>query len=604
MIDLLLLLLVPTLFPLVPTSFTLRTLAYLINPQLRGCGSCLLSSAACEVAQHSCKTSKEGPRIDERTCALGRGRLSSIVQLRPRQSVSRSCKLMTTLPYTQLASFQDLSIAQRKVVDLAMTGAHLVVRSGPGSGKTRVAIAVAQALATPSPGAWPKRILMTAFTRAGRDELDSRVNALSGNTGNAAIDVRTIHQLGYATLAASRERYRLDDEAGSLVTRTLRDRALWGGRRSRDDEFAAAVFGVGRAKAMWHHGVTDVTWRSAVQQVLQLEGHVASPRVLDAIMGAVARAGASQLIDFDDQVYLAARSEARPLAYDVVIVDEAADVTPAQTALLLKFVKSDGQLIAIGDPLQAIFQFAGANADIMHFAIDQLGAAQMELGESFRCARNIIEYVVQAVPEASFLRATKGAIAGSVTSISSCDMQLQLRSGDLVLGRTLASLLHVYHAARAAGLAVVIFNAALLRKVEAIVADELASAERAQRTFSVPRALAAITADNREVGEILSHALSHAATKRTLQVEDILMHARLLFTEQPSPDRVVLSTVHKKKGHEASRVLVLHDSFYRADGDVLEEQCIYYVACTRAKHELVIVRDDAMTSWLACRESR
>jgi superfamily I DNA/RNA helicase len=66
-----------------------------------------------------------------------------------------------------------------------------------------------------------------------------------------------------------------------------------------------------------------------------------------------------------------------------------------------------------------------------------------------------------------------------------------------------------------------------------------------------------------------------------------------LFTNvdgEPVADSVLCSSVHKAKGLESDRVFVLQDTFYRR-GKTLEEDNCMYVAVTRAKNHLTLVKE-------------
>ena len=67
---------------------------------------------------------------------------------------------------------------------------------------------------------------------------------------------------------------------------------------------------------------------------------------------------------------------------------------------------------------------------------------------------------------------------------------------------------------------------------------------------------------------------------------DLLKSISESCADEPPKDAIILSTVHKAKGLEATRVWILGPTFL-FDGD--EEKNICYVAITRAKEKLYIV---------------
>jgi DNA helicase-2/ATP-dependent DNA helicase PcrA len=81
-------------------------------------------------------------------------------------------------------------------------------------------------------------------------------------------------------------------------------------------------------------------------------------------------------------------------------------------------------------------------------------------------------------------------------------------------------------------------------------------------------------------------ALAEAATS----VQVVLDRIESLFTDLRDSNAVVFSTTHKAKGLEADRVWMLADTYRRRPS--VEEDNLYYVACTRARQELVMVRKE------------
>ena len=57
--------------------------------------------------------------------------------------------------------------------------------------------------------------------------------------------------------------------------------------------------------------------------------------------------------------------------------------------------------------------------------------------------------------------------------------------------------------------------------------------------------------------------------------------------------RVEVTTIHKAKGREWEKVILIHNTlerrFPRRDNDLAEERRVFYVAMTRAKEELVVI---------------
>jgi superfamily I DNA/RNA helicase len=82
--------------------------------------------------------------------------------------------------------------------------------------------------------------------------------------------------------------------------------------------------------------------------------------------------------------------------YSHVIVDEFQDLTPGEQELFLRLRKTDGSLVALGDPRQSIYAFRGNDReglDKLETLVTPLGVAvtDMPMNECQRCPSDIVE---------------------------------------------------------------------------------------------------------------------------------------------------------------------------------------------------------------------
>jgi superfamily I DNA/RNA helicase len=85
-----------------------------------------------------------------------------------------------------------------------------------------------------------------------------------------------------------------------------------------------------------------------------------------------------------------------------------------------------------------------------------------------------------------------------------------------------------------------------------------------------------------------------ALAEGTTHVAEVVAIIESIFSDDRPTGAVVCSTVHKAKGLERDRVWLLSNTFFLWDG--VEEENLYYVACTRAKHSLFLVSDRIPTA--------
>jgi len=112
------------------------------------------------------------------------------------------------------------------------------------------------------------------------------------------------------------------------------------------------------------------------------------------------------MLDFDDQLYmplfcgleLTDRRKA-PNGYDFLFVDEAQDMNPARIQMVKHLVRKDGatRVIAVGDPLQAIYGFTGAEHEALHALGRAFNASSLPLSITWRCPLSHVELANQVM---------------------------------------------------------------------------------------------------------------------------------------------------------------------------------------------------------------
>lgn len=114
-------------------------------------------------------------------------------------------------------------------------------------------------------------------------------------------------------------------------------------------------------------------------------------------------------IDFDDQVYMPTCFGGPWPKFDCVFVDEAQDLSPLNHLMLKKLAPK--QLVVVGDPLQSIYAFRGADTQSMPKLAEDWGLTEYKLSTCFRCAKSIIREAQYFAPH---MRWPEWAEEGSV----------------------------------------------------------------------------------------------------------------------------------------------------------------------------------------------
>jgi DNA helicase II / ATP-dependent DNA helicase PcrA len=327
-------------------------------------------------------------------------------------------------------------------------------------------------------------------------------------------------------------------------------------------------------------------------------------------------------INFDDMIWLPVVLGLPMHQYDLLLVDEAQDLNRCQQSLARRAGK---RLVLCGDPKQAIYGFAGADARSMDRMKEELGnsprgCVELPLTVTRRCGKAIVEEARQWVPDfeahgdnpegkISSARYTEepynpsgnywaGPVPEDQTYVS------MVKDGDFILCRVNAPLVsqcfRFLRAGRkatiqgrdvAAGLVSTIkrFKA---RSIEDLVGkvsvwlDKETAKEQAKKYPSEVRVIAL-----QDKADCIYVFAEGAAT-----VEEVLQRIERVFTENPHEPGIRLSSIHKAKGLEANRVFFLRPKgagcphpMARTPWQQEQEMNLCYVACTRAIHELVHV---------------
>lgn len=472
---------------------------------------------------------------------------------------------------------------------------HLVVRARAGTGKTTTIIEGI----TSAP---ESRILLAAFNKRIQEELSARIT-------NPCAEAKTLHGVGYACvrrfwenvpIASGNRRAMLltEEVCGGQAPDPIKKLVANLLTKAREIAPHATERGALTEIAIEFECEPDDEWSDAGWDLAYVEA-----RALEAMVLAAAKKPAEG-IDFADMLYLPVRNRWLTKRYDLVVVDEAQDMTVTQLEIAQGVC--GGRIAVVGDDRQAIYAFRGADSSSLDRLKAELGATELGLTMTYRCGRVIAAAAKQLVPD---LEAAPSVPEGEIRSIATIEAAVGLAMpGDFVLSRTNAplakvamALLRAQKRVRIQGKDIGAGLKALVRKLmtgkaahsipaflERLVQWEARELDRAYKMDRDQQAEAI-----RDKAETLRVLTDGVTGPRELE-------ARLdtLFSDgEGNGAAVVCSSVHKAKGLEAARVFVLRPTLYprppkgkaMSPARLREEQNIEYVAITRAQSTLVWV---------------
>jgi DNA helicase-2/ATP-dependent DNA helicase PcrA len=289
----------------------------------------------------------------------------------------------------------DLDDDQREAV--TTDAAPLAILAGAGAGKTRV-LTRRIAWRARTGRLDPQHVLAVTFTRKAAGELEGRLRRLGIGT---RVTAGTMHAVALAQLR------RRAAERGRAIPAVLARKArvlvpLIGPRGA-----AAAVAAADVA--------AEIEWAKA--RLVGPDGYTAAaalagrkpPRPVSEVADLYARYEREKrrrrLVDFDDLLWSCADALERDAEFAVaqrwrfrhLFVDEFQDLTPAQARLLRAWLGDRDDLCVVGDPDQAIYAFAGADAAHLTGFARRFGGGQVvRLGRNHRSTPEVLA-VAEAV---------------------------------------------------------------------------------------------------------------------------------------------------------------------------------------------------------------
>lgn len=473
---------------------------------------------------------------------------------------------------------------------------HLIVRARAGTGKsTTIREGVTRA---------PERaILIAAFSKNIQLDMEQRLAAAPQRFSGR---VQTLHAVGFACVRQFRERVKV--EFGLARADGLAQRVC---QRSDPDEIVRLVAKLcTKGREIAPHAAQpgdleaiQVTFECEVPDAWVGQGFTSAyieGRAL-AAMALAAEVTSGELIDGSDMIFLPVRNHWLTPQFDLVVVDEAQDMTTAQLEIAQGVLRPGGRICVVGDDRQAIFGFRGADSRSLDRLKAELRAAELGLTTTYRCAQAIVRLAQEYVPD---IEAGPNNPEGVIEHLDLRSLTAAAGPGDFILSRLNAPLVSVAMKCLRAGKRTQVAGrdigqglVTLIRRLKARSVPELLERiegwmtreqrrHRAQLEAASPSRRAALVAKVEAVEDQANtlSTLTEGATS-VAAVEGVITR---LFTDDGlgAAGLITCSSVHKAKGLEADRVFILRDTLRDT---TQEAENIAYVAITRAKHTLVWV---------------
>jgi DNA helicase-2/ATP-dependent DNA helicase PcrA len=496
-----------------------------------------------------------------------------------------------------------LNPQQQAALDHCLTpgpSLNLIARAGCGKSYTLIAIA----------SAVQGRVFCGAFNRSIADELKAKLPTRPG------LDANTLHGAGLGAWRKFTRKVEVDGRKIQTIARKT-----W----AMDNKVAqAADLLIGYAK-LAGFGLTNMPYEdvdlweqlidhydieeeipTTIKRKVFLESCVWTyEQSLEWCLGRGTEHGVS-VLDFNDMLLAPLHYQIRLPQYDWFLMDEAQDTGETRRRLAIGMIgggRNGGRMVAVGDPQQCIFFFAGASSDAMGIIERELHSTVLPLNVTYRCPRAIVELAQQWVPD---FTAHHSAPSGTIRKLHHSDFWAEKFDPhkDVILCRYTRPLAGIAVTLRDKGVPCIVEGQSakgllslvnkwgndlsmdmyltLLEGWENQIADDWMAKGRDDKAAAFRDRCGTVRAFAKRLG-----------VRQT--TKELARQIEMTFREQDRSGVLTLCTVHRSKGREWERVYLIGRNAYmpsswaKTGEEIQGEENLQYVAITRTKSELVEV---------------
>ena len=476
-----------------------------------------------------------------------------------------------------------------------------IILGPPGTGKTTYLLQlVDEALAA---GTKPDRIAYLAFTKKAATEAIDRAQAKFDLVEKDLPYFRTIHSLAFRLLGL-----RKDEVLGSRTMEEFSDLLglrLNGGVDANEGRVYGSTPG---DKALFIAAMARIRCIPLEKQWEEMNEDLGWFEVERVDRGLREFKLSRGLKDFTDML-LDCVERGLSIDTDLLVVDEAQDLSQAQWRLVQNLSKRARRTIIAGDDDQAIFRWAGA--DVEYFI--GLEGKTTVLDKSYRVPKKIQEVAARVIDRVTVRRHKDWSPRdedGEVSYHGSTDDIDMVKGSWLVLARNEYLLDDVEKQCRREGLvytrrgrrSISDRDLSTIKAWESLRKGGEASAKDVRNILryivhtgpGLPKSGLFVMDDLRRTWGISTDEIWHEAFDKMSLIERSYLLSALRQGEKiTKTPRINLSTIHSAKGGEADSVILYTDMSRRTFQGMMkapeDERRVFYVGATRAKQSLYII---------------
>lgn len=468
------------------------------------------------------------------------------------------------------------------------TNKNIAIEACPGSGKTQTLISLLGM--TPK----TKKVLFCAFNKSIATELAMKVPEF--------VKVSTLHSLGYkALLKHTNHKFILKDNKTFILAQKyvkFPDTLKSHGEKTFYTMMLCKVIDLYRMnKCKGEKDLENVLGAYSIDT-----GGDLIP-VAVKLMESIDRYNSGsfrkepQMIDFTDMLYLSDKLNTECFDnYNIVMFDESQDANRLQLSIIEKSIKKNGRLISVGDSKQCIYSFMGANSEVFETIKERPKTIILPLSFCYRCGTKIVD---EANKVFNVIESPKGQHEGKVRIGTVED----IRKNDYVICRNNLPLINLYLWLTKRSIPCQIMGKdygtsliQILKKINGskIEDDKIKKLLEEKYIDLKNKGIKNIRKSKQYRSYLEKLSILKIISSDFIGKSEISSAIELMFGNESKKDIVMLSTIHKSKGLEADRVFFMlrqeiPSKYAITKEELFSEQCLRYVAISRAKNELIYI---------------
>lgn len=486
----------------------------------------------------------------------------------------------TVTPGSLYRPLTNPSAEQQDIFDAVLnTEDNLMVEAFAGCGKTTTCVETMHRVSRKDPRISQAYII---FAKRNQEEAVSKCPS--------SVSCKTAHAFGLQAIAAKYGKILVDKQKNNRIAASL---------VGEEDEKSDLRFSLSKAFDLGKDYLATTT--EEIEQIVDKHGidlceMPANEFAEKVLQGMELSTEQPNVVSFSDMTWLPIKLGLRIPTFGLVYLDEGQDLNKARQELAFRALGNKSRMMIVADGNQAIFGFSGADRYALPNMITRANARKLPLHLTFRCGKAIVRMAQQFVPDYTAAPTNpEGEVRES--TVQEMTGTNGAGPGDFILSRTNAPLmryaLKFLIEGRRCNIQGRDIGDNLLSMIRRSKAKDVLSFQKWLDDWATAE-IERLTAKKRDFEHIVDkQECFNALCEGRRDLNEVKGYIQDLFADKEDDEsRIILSTSHKAKGLERSRVWLLEKSFVvrpKTEEEREQERNIRYVSITRAKNFLFLV---------------